>query len=88
MELTSAIARSSWTTASDRMLVGGVKLAFGQQWHAEGRDEVQHPPAEASEGSLEQALASDPVRELSARAKKADATSHGLKRIEIMDFPE
>ena len=88
IQLASATAGSSSTNASDRMLVEGVEMAFGQHLQMEGRFVVQQPPpGDVSEGAVEQALASDPVRTLSVRARKADAISQDLKRIEIMDSP-
>ena len=71
------------------MLVEGVEIAFGQHLQVEGRFVVQQQPTgDVSEGAVEQALASDPVRRLSVKAKKADAISQDLIRIEIMDSPK
>ena len=89
IQLASATARSSSTNASDRMLVEGVEMTFGQHLQVEGRFVVQQPPTgDVSEGAVEQALVSDPVRRLSVRARKADAISQDLKRVEIMDSPK
>ena len=87
-QLTVAASGSALTTASARLLGEEVASAVGQQSQAEESDELQQPAAAVAGGAISQALASNPVRRLSVRARTADAISQGLRSIEVMDTPE